>query len=184
MAGAIAAVTAPAATYAVGTGGGIGPMTLTRTTGHTAPNGERFTDVTLSLPEAATATDTLPSGALEVTLHYPGQPIAEGDRVLVQNRDGTVGAVTLRPATKTHKTFVLVATRGRGILVMSDFNDRLAAACRRAGRRINRLDVVVTSIQGNLLNVVCSEWGKPPVRLRVSVSGSGALGRPGFLPSK
>jgi hypothetical protein len=147
-------------------------IALAGVSGATDSHGIRYTVVTLTCSELA---NTRPNVSVGWTIRFPGQSTAEQGKELVANSSRDVAAITFQPATKVNTTFVATARGAGPLLLVTDFNKRVADLCAKHHKTVNAQDISVVSIHGAELEVVSVDYGRAEYTIRVRLLATGAL---------
>ncbi|OAI57288.1 hypothetical protein AYO49_02320 [Verrucomicrobiaceae bacterium SCGC AG-212-N21] len=113
-----------------------------------------------------------PKGVSIWVRHPPGQ---HGDKPFLANKDGTIAAINIRPATKWEMVYLLLSLDDENITIVANFNARIAKLCAAAKHEINDREIEIENIEGNVLTVWSREYAQAIYSLKVKVLPDGQL---------
>jgi len=113
-----------------------------------------------------------PNG-VDIWIRHP--PGGHGDKPFIVNKDGSVAAINIRPATKWEMVYLLLSFKDSNITIISDFNERVAKLCAAAKKDINDREIEIEEIDGDVLHVWSSEYKEAIFDLQIRVLPSGQL---------
>ena len=129
--------------------------------------------VLLNISTQVTDTDVNNPKGIDIWIRHP--PGGHSEQPFLANKDGSIAAINIRPATKWEMVYLLLSFDDSGVTIISDFNAKIAQLCRAAKKDINEREIEVELIKGDVLSVWSSSYALATYNLQVRVRPSGKL---------